>query len=354
MAKRSKPKATKVTTKPKPKPKPSKGNTTTTTNGIGKDLANAINSAVKDPYKPGETEPSGGGSPAYTAPASYSSQYQGQIDAALNNVTNFKYDPLQDASYKALAKVYTANGDRAAKSTMADASMLNGGYGTSHAVSAAQQMRNQYNSELASHIPELENAAFNRNVASLSALRDADDTAYGRYRDTVSDAQWQAQFDYSKYNDDRYYNLDVNKFNQQVKNDDRDFGLKKNYYTKIDLPTSKVNNANTKANTAQTKANTAQTKLQTKLLKKGSSSRRSSGGGGRSSGGGYSYSGGYVGGSSNSYVQQTIKGNSKGGTVHGGGSKTIGGKKTGTTSKKTQTAKKNYKKPLGWRGGGGQ
>lgn len=347
MAKKSKPKTTKVKPKPKPNKGNSKGNTTTTTNGIGKDLADAINSALKDQHKPGETESSG---PIYTSPSSYSSQYQGQIDAALNNVTNFKYDPLQDASYKALAKVYTANGDRAAKSTMADASMLNGGYGTSHAVSAAQQMRNQYNSELASHIPELENAAFNRNVTSLSALKDADDTAYGRYRDTVSDAQWKAQFDYSKYNDDRYYNLDINKFNHQVKNDDRDFGLKKDYYTKIDLPTSKVNNANTKANTTQTK-------VQTKLLKKGSSSRRSSGGGGRSSGGGYSYSGGYVGGGNNSFVQKTIsgsKGGSKSGTVHGGGSKTIGGKKTGTTSKKTQTAKKNYKKPLGWRGGGGQ
>ena len=92
----------------------------------------------------------------YSAPAAYSSQYAGQIDAALNNVTNFKYDPLQDASYKALAKVYTANGDRAAKSSMADAAALNGGYGTSYAASAGQQMRNQYNSELASSIPELE------------------------------------------------------------------------------------------------------------------------------------------------------------------------------------------------------
>lgn len=242
----------------------------------------------------------------YSAPAAYSSQYAGQIDAALNNVTNFKYDPLQDASYKALAKVYTANGDRAAKSSMADAAALNGGYGTSYAVSAAQQMRNQYNSELASRIPELEQNAYNRNLNTLSALRDADDTAYGRYRDSVADSQWQAQFDYTKYNDDRYFGLDVDQFKHQVENDDRDFGLREKYYNKIDLPTSIANNKNT---------NTA-----TKLMgKKGSSSGSGSGGGSSYSGaGGYSY----LGGGSNPF-----------GTIWSGASKRANGTKTTTKPK---------------------
>ena len=37
---------------------------------------------------------------------------------------------------------------------------------------------------------ELEDKAYNRASTSLSALRDADDTSYGRYRDKVSDSQW--------------------------------------------------------------------------------------------------------------------------------------------------------------------
>ena len=253
--------------------------------------ANAQKNPVSTTGKSGKIEtaqPAAAPSFTYTAPAAYSSQYAGQIDAALNNVTNFKYEPLQDASYKALAKVYTANGDRAAKSSMADAAALNGGYGTSYAVSAAQQMRNQYNSELASRIPELEQNAYNRNLNTLSALRDADDTAYGRYRDSVADSQWQAQFDYTKYNDDR------------------DFGLREKYYNKIDLPTSKANNKNT---------NKA-----TKLMgKKGSSSGKGSGGGSSYSGaGGYSY----LGGGSNPF-----------GTMWSGASKQANSTKTTTKPK---------------------
>lgn len=103
----------------------------------------------------------------------------------------FSYDPMKDASYKALANVYTIKGDKAAKDTMADAAMLNGGYGTSYATSAAMQARNDYNAELASRIPELEA------------------NAYNRYRDTVADRQWQYAQDYQRYRDAKNYNLDV-------------------------------------------------------------------------------------------------------------------------------------------------
>lgn len=128
----------------------------------------------------------------------YSSKYQNQIDQATDNVLNFKYDPMQDASYQALSKVYTQKGEKAAKSTMADAASLNGGYGTSYSVSAAQQARNDYNQQLASFIPDLEAKAYDRNVARLSALRDADATAYARYRDDVADSQWQKEYELSK------------------------------------------------------------------------------------------------------------------------------------------------------------
>ena len=163
----------------------------------------------------------GGVSAVPTAPASYKlgkymSRYQKQINGALNNVVNWKYDPLQDASYQALAKIYGARGNIAAKDSLADAAALNGGYGTSYGVSAAQQARNQYNQELAGFIPDLENAAYNRATGALGALRDADDTAYGRFRDSELDRQWQYQQNYQKYQDAlsqyqwaRGFNLDV-------------------------------------------------------------------------------------------------------------------------------------------------
>ena len=149
-------------------------------------------------------------------PGTYNSQYQGQLNSAVDRVVNWKYDPLQDASYQALAKIYGARGNIAAKDSLADAAALNGGYGTSYAVSAAQQARNQYNQELAGYIPDLENAAYNRATGALGALRDADDTAYGRFRDSELDNQWAYQQNYQKYQDAlsqyqwaRGFNLDI-------------------------------------------------------------------------------------------------------------------------------------------------
>lgn len=139
--------------------------------------------------------------PANFKRRTYTSKYGDRLDAALDTVTDFKYDPLQDASYQALAKVYSARGNTAAKDTLADAASLNGGMQTSYAVSAAQQARNQYNQELAAMIPELEANAYNRAQATYSALRDADDTAYGRFRDTEGDRQWMWSNSYTKWRD---------------------------------------------------------------------------------------------------------------------------------------------------------
>jgi hypothetical protein len=139
--------------------------------------------------------------PAAYQPGTYSGKYDDQIQSALNTVTNWQYDPMQDANYQALAKIYGARGNIAAKNTLADAAALNGGYGTSYAVSAAQQARNQYNQELAGMIPELEAQAFSRAQTTYNALRDADDTDYGRFRDTEADRQWKWSQDYNAYRD---------------------------------------------------------------------------------------------------------------------------------------------------------
>ena len=116
-------------------------------------------------------------------PGKYQSQYMPQIQESVNKLANWKYDPLQDASYQALAKVYGARGDRAAKTSMADAAALNGGFGSSYAASAAQQARNQYNQELAALIPDLEATAYNRAQGAYDALMGIDQTLYGRFSD---------------------------------------------------------------------------------------------------------------------------------------------------------------------------
>lgn len=192
-------------------------------------------------------------------PGSYKSQYGSQIDSALNNAVNFKYDPMQDASYQALAKIYGARGNVAAKDTLADAASLNGGYGTSYAVSAAQQARNQYNQELAALIPDLEANAYNRAQTTYNLLRDADDTAYGRFRDREGDRQWKYGMDYDAYRD---------------RMSDYQFGLNYNYQLSRD------------------KVADNQWAKEYALSKKGSSGGGGGGGGRRSyGGGGGSYTG---------------------------------------------------------------
>lgn len=162
--------------------------------------------------------------PKAYAPKTYTSEYTDRINAALGTVTNWKYDPMQDASYKAMARVYNQQGNLAAKSSLADAAALNGGYGTSYAVSAAQQARNQYNQELASMIPDFENAAYNRATNTLAAWRDADDTAYGRFRDSESDRQWSWTQNYNKWRDlqadwqwTQNWNMDVQQWEDSKK-----------------------------------------------------------------------------------------------------------------------------------------
>ena len=149
--------------------------------------------------------------PTYKGASAYKSQYANQMSGLLNDVTNrqeFSYNPLEDANYQALAKVYNANGLKAQQDTLGQAASLNGGYNTSWATSASQQARNDYNQQLASLIPELEQTAYSRyydnynmNLNALGALQDADNTAYQKYRDSVADRQWLYGQNYQKYRD---------------------------------------------------------------------------------------------------------------------------------------------------------
>lgn len=164
-------------------------------------------------YKPSYVKVTNPTAPATYQLGNYTSRYGDQLEGALNKVVNWNYNPMEDANYQALAKIYGARGNIAAKDTLADASSLNGGYGTSYAVSAAQQARNQYNQELAGLIPQLEATAYERATGTLGALRDADDTDYGRWRDTEGDRQWLYSQNYQRYQDalDQYrWALDYN------------------------------------------------------------------------------------------------------------------------------------------------
>ena len=150
-------------------------------------------------------------------PGKYNSALHDKISKARKQVMNFKYDPLQDANYQALAQIYAARGNLAAQDTLGDAASLNGGFGTSYAVSAAQQARNQYNQELASLVPELEQNAYQKAMNNYSMLVERDNDLYGRWRDKMSDYQWGKDYNANMYQWGKDYDTGVYQYKQEQK-----------------------------------------------------------------------------------------------------------------------------------------
>lgn len=240
-----------------------------------------------------------GAAPVYTMPEAYKSALDEQINSALGDVTNikdFSYDPLQDASYQALAKIYNQQGAQAARDTLGDMAALNGGLGSSAATSAAAQQRSSYNQQLAAQIPDLRNQAYNEylnnynmRVTALDALMGRDDSLYGRYRDTVGDQQFKFSTKYDTWRDKtadyqwgKGFNFDVDQYRRSIYENNRDFG----YQKKRDKITDSQ---------WRSEYNLKKNSLSSSKKKKS----KSSGGSRRSGGGYYSSSGGVSGSSSN-------------------------------------------------------
>lgn len=176
--------------------------TTTKKGGLGKSSSKKSSSKKSSQYV------------KTSKPGAYNSALHDKIASARKELMNFNYDPLQDASYQALAQIYAARGEQAAQDTLGDAAALNGGYGTSYAVSAAQQARNQYNQELASLVPDLEQNAYAKAQNRYQMLVDRDNELYQRYRDRVGDYQWATGLNADMYQFNKNYKLD--KANQKL------------------------------------------------------------------------------------------------------------------------------------------
>lgn len=148
---------------------------------------------------------------SYDNANSYVSQYQAQINALYNAILNrekFSYNKDEDPLYQQYKDSYTRSGQRAMQDTLGQVSARTGGLASSYATTASQQAYNNYMAALADKVPELYQLAYSmyqddlsNQRSDLSMLMSLDDTDYNRYRDTVSDSQWQQTFDYNAYRD---------------------------------------------------------------------------------------------------------------------------------------------------------
>lgn len=176
-------------------------------------------------------------------PGDYQSQYKGQLESLYNQVMNrdpFQFDLNGDVLYNQYKDQYMQQGQRAMRDTMGQAAAMTGGYGNSYAQTAGQQAYQDYLTQLNNIVPELYQQAYNRYSQEgadlqnkLGMTQSLEDSAYGQYRDTVSDWNnlrnqasndyWnQRDADYNQYADMlNYWNAVAQRENAQY-NADRD------------------------------------------------------------------------------------------------------------------------------------
>lgn len=154
-----------------------------------------------------------------TKPSGYVSQWESQIMDIYNKIVNrdeFQYDLNADMLYQQYKDQYTNLGQMAMMDTMGQAAGLTGGYANTYAQNAGQQAYQSYLQQLNEVVPELYGMArdqYNQETQDLynqfSMTQTLEESDYGRYRDTVSDYQWELGFAADQYNAERNYDFSV-------------------------------------------------------------------------------------------------------------------------------------------------
>lgn len=146
-------------------------------------------------------------------PAGYASAYDEQVRKLTEQILgreSFSYDPAEDELYKRQRDEYAYLGRRAMNDARGAAAGLSGGYDNSFAETAGQQAYQNTLAQMADTLPELYQLALSayetegsRLSDALKTLTDADNTAYQRYRDDVSDYEAALKYYYQKLKDEQ-------------------------------------------------------------------------------------------------------------------------------------------------------
>lgn len=151
-------------------------------------------------------------------PEDYQSRWQEELDRLLKELQNrkeFSYDPEADALYRQYRDQYTRQGKLAMMDTVGQAAALSGGYDNSYAQTVGQQTYQSYLQQLGDRLPELYTAAldhYDRQGEALydqfSMVGDREAMDYGKYRDQVEDYQKELQRLQSLYDTERREDYD--------------------------------------------------------------------------------------------------------------------------------------------------
>lgn len=159
-----------------------------------------------------------------TRPGAYNSRYDAQMNQILQKITNpeqFRYSFNGDEMFKQLADRYVQQGRQASMDAMGQAAGLTGGYGNSYGQMVGQQTYDQYLQGLYDKGMDLYDRALQRYQMEQNGLLDqfnvlsqADQTDYGRYRDTVGD--WNQERSYLTDRADTEANRDYDRYTNEL------------------------------------------------------------------------------------------------------------------------------------------
>ncbi len=168
----------------------------------------------------------------------YSSQYTGQIDQALNELLNksgnFSYNYENDPLWQQYKESYQREGDRGLENAMAQATALTGGRMNSNAMMVGQQAQNYYNSQMNDKIPELQQIAYKQYLDELTNARNNVNTLqnveaqnYAKYQDQLAQFNTDREFGYRQTQDKNNYNYqnyrDTQNYDRSVLESDRNY-----------------------------------------------------------------------------------------------------------------------------------
>lgn len=130
-------------------------------------------------------------------PSEYESKYSEEIESILNDILNrsdFSYNMNADPLYNQYKEQYIANGKKAMLDTMANATALTGGYGSSYASMVGNQSYNDYLTNLNNIALDLYDRAYSiykdkgdRLIDNASLLRALESDDYEKYTDNLND-----------------------------------------------------------------------------------------------------------------------------------------------------------------------
>ena len=146
-------------------------------------------------------------------PKDYASDYTKRIDELIEKALtreDFSYDPANDPMYTQLKDEQTYLGKRAMDDVMGAAASLSGGYANSFAQTAGEHAYQDYMAQLAGSMDDMYKIALSaydtqtsQMQSQLKELADAEEKAYQRYLDDVSEYTKTLEYYYQKLLDEQ-------------------------------------------------------------------------------------------------------------------------------------------------------